>query len=159
MEERRCVHCRLRFTPFRNPQQRYCGKIACQQKRRSSYQQKRIELDPEYKENYRLSQQKWCSRHPDYWRSYRLHHPAYTIVNRKAQASRDKRRRENGMETPTSVLAKMYSLFPENIYLSSNYNNFLGEQSVLAKMYVIGKTSPGLVMSSYDYLSQTSVRP
>jgi len=158
MEERRCAHCRSRFTPLRNPRQRYCGKLACQHKRRSRYQKKRIELDQEYKETYHLSQQKWCCRHPDYWRLYRLQHPTYEIANRIAQVSRDRRRRKNGMETPVSVLAKMYSLFPKTSYLSSNYNNLLGKQAVLAKMYVIGKVSPSLVMLSYDYLSQISAR-
>ena len=125
MDQRRCVYCRTRFTPLRNFHQRYCSKAACQKKRRSHYQQQELQNDHDYKEAHRTSQQKWQYNHPDYWRRYRLEHPAYVVANRVAQANRDHKNDKSDLKPGHDFdLANMYSLIEINTYLSNCYTVF-----------------------------------
>jgi hypothetical protein len=127
MDQRRCVHCRTRFIPLRNPDQRYCSKPSCRRKRRCKYQKTKLTQDCDYKETHQVSQQKWRYKHPDYWCQYRLQHPIYVTNNRTAQVKRDQKRRKCGQKnTPISVLANMYSLIPKNNYFSCDYKIILG---------------------------------
>ncbi len=132
MEKRRCVCCRKRFTPVRNPHQHYCAKPICQKKRRRKYQQIKLKKDVDYKETHQISQKKWRDSHPGYWRNYRLHHPNYVVSNRLAQAVRDQKRRQKEQKVGHDfVLANMYSLIWKNNYISSCYKVFLGTKTCL----------------------------
>ena len=132
MDQRRCIHCRTRFIPLRNSQQHYCSKAVCQKKRRSMYQRQKLQNDPEHKEAHRASQQKWRYNHPDYWRRYRLGHPAYVVANRVAQAKRDQKSDKSGLKSGHDFgLANMYSLIEINYYISDCYNVFLGRETAL----------------------------
>ena len=64
MEQRQCICCRARFTPSRNPNQRYCAKSACQKKRRCKYQKQKLEQDVDYRANQRASEQNPFQRQP-----------------------------------------------------------------------------------------------
>jgi hypothetical protein len=133
MDQRRCIGCRVRFIPARNPNQRYCSKTACQRKRRCTYQKERVRQDSDYRENQCAAEQNWHKRHPDYWRCYRKGRPEQMKKNRIAQQHRDKRRRLK--TTPFGsdpMLATMYSFSREKSYLSSNYDIILGKDRLLA---------------------------
>lgn len=132
MDQRRCVHCRTRFIPLRNSDQRYCSKAACQKKRRSRYQRQKLQNDSDYKEAHQNSQQKWRYNHPDYWRRYRLEHPAYVVANRVAQANRDQKNEKSDLKSGHDFgLVNMYSLIEINSYISDCYNVFLGRETTL----------------------------
>ncbi len=132
MEQKRCAHCRLRFTPLRNSHQRYCSKPACQKMRRCKYQKKKLKQDPDYRETHRSSQRKWRYKHPDYWRHYRLQHPVYVAKNRLAQASRDHKHSKSDPKVGHIFrLANMYSLIPKITYISSCYKIILGTKTAL----------------------------
>ncbi|OGT48077.1 MAG: hypothetical protein A3F17_06240 [Gammaproteobacteria bacterium RIFCSPHIGHO2_12_FULL_41_15] len=132
MAQKRCLHCRTRFTPLRNSHQRYCSKAACQKKRRANYQQQKLHNDHDYKEAHRTSQQTWRYSHPDYWRRYRLEHPAYVVANRVSQAKRDHKSEKNGLKAGHDFgLANMYLLTQINEYISNCYKVFLGKETAL----------------------------
>jgi hypothetical protein len=133
MEQRECVCCRTRFTPSRNPRQRYCSKSVCQKKRRCRYQKQKVKHDSDYRENQRSSERDWHKRHPHYWRHYRKGHPQQVATNRLAQQVRDKkRRRKEAIFYNGPMLATMYSFTKDKHYLSSSYNVFLCNISLLA---------------------------
>lgn len=160
MEQRRCVHCRSRFTPLRNVHQCYCSKPTCQKMRRCNYQKRKLKHDADYKETHQSSQKKWRNNHPDYWRHYRQQHPIYVEDNRKRQVNRDQKRRSSGEGNISfSVLANMYSLNQKNIEFSSSYKTILGNVSMLANMYVIGTPVPTCYPHQYEYIYQTQQRP
>jgi hypothetical protein len=126
MEQKQCVFCRTRFTPSRNLHQCYCSKSACQKKRRSKYQKKKLKRDSDYKEAHHLSQQKWRNRHPNYWRQYRIDHPMYVAANRLAQTKRDHKKRKNKLQdAPVFSLANMYPFINKNEYFSCGYDIIL----------------------------------
>ena len=126
MEQRQCICCRIRFTPLRNPRQRYCSQPACQKKRRCKYQKKKLKRDADYKDTHRSSQQKWQAKHPEYWRQYRIQHPIYVQFNRMRQANRDKKRRKYKHKSARVFpLANMYSLIQKNEYFSNSYKIIL----------------------------------
>ena len=92
MECRRCASCDQAFRPRAQvPQQRYCGKAACQRERRRRWQQSRLQGDGDYRANQAQAQQAWAGGHGDYWREYRANHPEYTDRNRLEQRRRDRR--------------------------------------------------------------------
>lgn len=134
MEQRRCACCRIRFIPSRNPHQSYCGKPACQKKRRLRYHKEKLRRDTDYKETHRSSHQKWCYKHPDYWRTYRLQHPLYVEGNRLLQRERDRNRRKRGeISGHEFMLAKMYSLTFKNNCFSYSCKINLGKEMCLQR--------------------------
>ncbi len=86
---KRCLACGDPF-PLRaqSPDQSYCSASECQRQRRKLWQREKRQTDDDYRLNQARAQKKWLDGHPDYWRQYRLEHPAYTERNRKQQRSR-----------------------------------------------------------------------
>lgn len=149
MEQRQCVCCRARFTTSRNPNQRYCAKPACQKKRRCKYQKQKLKQDIDYRANQRASERNWHKRHADYWQYYRKSRPQQIIKNRDAQRERDKKRRKKGRILYSGpMLATMYSFNQDNFCLSSSYNAFLSNLSLLATIGRYGNQGPGLLLSA-----------
>ncbi len=67
-----CPGCGQPFEP--RPQvkkQIYCSSPACQQKRRNTWQRKKLRTDSDYREQLRKAQQNWRNRNPNYSREYR----------------------------------------------------------------------------------------
>jgi hypothetical protein len=149
MERRQCICCRARFTPTRNPDQRYCAKSPCQKKRRCKYQKQKLAQDADYRANQRASEQNWHKRHPNYWQHYRKNRPHQIIKNRNAQYERDKKRRRRGAILYSGpMLATMYSFNQDNFYLSCSYNTFLSNASLLATIGRYGNQGSCLLLSA-----------
>ena len=128
MECRRCASCGQAFQPRAQvPQQRYCGKAACQRERRRRWHQSRLRGDGDYRANQAQAQQAWAGRHGDYWREYRAKHPDYTDRNRLEQRRRDRRRR-------VARLAKMDASPPIHPVPSGTYRLLAEAGGDLAKM-------------------------
>jgi hypothetical protein len=59
-EPRRCIYCQSSFLPSpRRPQQRVCGQLDCQRRRRADSRRRKLATDPEYGQVVRDSQKKW----------------------------------------------------------------------------------------------------
>lgn len=90
---RTCAACGAALSPLLHvPNQRYCSAPACQRARRRAWQRQRLRSDPDYRENQAQAQANWLARHPDYWRNYRVTHPAYSERNRDMQRKGNTRR-------------------------------------------------------------------
>ena len=113
----RCAHCKCLFFP--NPRvknQRYCSSRACQNVRKRLWQKEKIATDPDYKQNRHDCQRAWCGRNPDYWKEYRLNHPAYTRRNRELQNVRDKRRSHHQMDLAKMDALRSFSILKQGTY-------------------------------------------
>lgn len=105
MERRRCAACGVVFRRRSQvKEQRYCGSPGCRRERRRRWQRHKRN-DADYRYNQGRAQQVWAGAHADYWRHYRLSHPAYVERNRLQQRQRDRQRR-------VAELAKMASSEP-----------------------------------------------
>ena len=91
-----CCHCQTLFTPaFRHPHQTCCGKIKCVLKGRSKLQKKKMEEDIHYRQNQKLSNEKWLEKNPKYWIKYRARNPDKVLKNRMMQQIRNQKRANN----------------------------------------------------------------
>lgn len=88
--KRRCKSCNDLFTP-RNNQHNYCTKVDCRRKRKSEWQKRKLDSDPDYRKNQADAQKLWRSKNPEYMREYRKRHPEYVERNRSLQAERRQR--------------------------------------------------------------------
>ncbi len=103
-----CAHCG-RVIP-RNPHvknHRYCKKEDCQRTRKRKWQKKKLATDNDYKANQRACQIDWHSRHPGYYKKYRLDHPDYCERNNLLQCCRNAKAR---------LIAKMDASKPDQVY-------------------------------------------
>jgi hypothetical protein len=148
MDQRQCICCRTRFIPLRNPDQRYCSKPVCQKKRQYRYKRQKLKMDVDYKHNQQRAQQRWCKKHPDYWKQYRLHHPGYAESNRLAQRVRNKNRIPKMQKEPVEVIAKITPLIQETPDLSMHYKLILLTFDMIAKRERYRQENISLVMSS-----------
>jgi hypothetical protein len=90
---RLCLACGNAFVPLLHvPRQRYCSTKACQRARRRDWQNRRLRVDDDYRDNQARAQAKWRAGHSSYWREYRAAHPAYRERNRGMQRVRNARR-------------------------------------------------------------------
>ena len=108
MNQKRCPFCRGRFTPLRNPNQRYCSASSCQKKRKNNYKREKLKIDADYQANQSKAQKNWSKQHPDYWKRYRSRNPEYTESNRIAQRNRNtNRHRKDEPNRPVKVIANI----------------------------------------------------
>jgi hypothetical protein len=90
---RLCLACGNAFVPLLHvPRQRYCSSKACQRARRRNWQNRRLRVDDDYRDNQARAQAKWRAGHSSYWREYRATHPTYRERNRSMQKIRNARR-------------------------------------------------------------------
>jgi len=85
-----CPCCCSFFTP-RNKVQIYCSKQVCQKARKALWQKQKLATNPEYKKGQHLSQQKWLSDNPDYYKNYLRRNPEKADRNRALQRIRNHR--------------------------------------------------------------------
>lgn len=91
-----CKNCQKFFAP--NPRlkgkQNYCGKKACQRKRKTQWEQNKNREDSSYRERQRQSKKRWRDNHPghEYQKQYRESHPKYEEKNRFLQKKRNAKR-------------------------------------------------------------------
>lgn len=160
---RRCAACGAAFRPRPQvPQQRYCGRMACQKERRRRWQQAKRRGDGDYRANQAQAQRAWAGGHREYWRAWRAAHPAYVEGNRTAQRERDRRRHASRLAKMDASpplcavasgtyrlvpwtgtdLAKMDACTVELTVISAGYGQAGGRRADLAKDDVIGAAGP-----------------
>ena len=114
--EKRCPHCKRKFTPHPAVErQRYCGSADCQRARKKIWQRRKLKGDPDYGKNQAAAQKAWRERNRDYWRHYRRTHPAYQEKNRVQQRQRNGKRMIAKMDehrAKTAVAPGRYRLVP-----------------------------------------------
>lgn len=72
MTKLRCQHCGNGFNPIPQvPNQAYCSNPDCQKQRRSQWQKRKLQSDPDYRDNQSRAQKSWSAKNPDYWRKHR----------------------------------------------------------------------------------------
>ena len=156
---RRCAACEQAFRPRAQvPQQRFCGKAACQQERRRRWQQSKRQGDEDYRANQARAQRAWADGHRDYWREWRAAHPDYAERNRLEQRRRDRGRHASRlakMDASTAVppilsgtyrlvpwtggdLAKMDACTVKLTVISGGYGQDGGADAILQREDVIG---------------------
>jgi hypothetical protein len=109
MESIPCAGCSTFFVP-RNKCQYFCSKQGCQRVRKAIWQKQTLATDPEYKEGQDLAQQKWLQKNPEYWNNYRRKNPKKTDRNRSLQKIRNMKKRKNQtVSKPSKIIgiAKM----------------------------------------------------
>ena len=107
-----CKHCQKRFYPRpQNPDQKYCSDPACQKARKRDWQRKKLQTDPEYRENKRDAGRRWRENNPDYQREYRERNQEYTEQNRAQQRLRNQQRTKQATQ---DTIVKMDASNSEN---------------------------------------------
>lgn len=111
MKELPCINCGRDFPRSpRHKNQNYCQRKSCQRAKNADWQRNRMRTDPEYRAGQKLSQKKWVSGNPDYWKQYRARNPESAERNRLLQRVRNQKRRGHHGSEPgarESVIAKM----------------------------------------------------
>lgn len=119
----KCVHCgKILETNPRVKYQKYCSDKGCQRERRRLWQKHKLKVDPDYRDNQKDCQKRWCEKNPDYWRQWRQVHDAYVQKNRLRARARH--------------FAKMDALTPKIELISGPYYIIPGnaDASMFAKM-------------------------
>lgn len=118
------------------PDQQYCSKKKCQNKRRQDWRRRKLSKDPDYKADQYDAQKRWRDNHPDYWKRYRSNHPDYVEKNREQQKVRNQRRKTALLE-PVPQIAKRYALNPDMNIKSGTYALSPIEGDKIAKRYAL----------------------
>ncbi len=72
MTTHRCLYCGNGFIPVPQvPNQAYCSNPDCQKQRRNQWQKRKLQTDPDYRDNQSRAQKSWSAKNPDYWRKHR----------------------------------------------------------------------------------------
>lgn len=104
-----CACCSIFFIP-RNKNQLFCSSRSCQCARKAFWQKQKIANDPDYKQQQRLSQQKWLAKKRGYWKEYRSKNPEKVARNRSLQRIRNMQNRggaQNSESSKSVLIAKM----------------------------------------------------
>lgn len=137
VKKNRCIHCGTLFTPaFRHPHQTCCGKKKCVLAGRAKLQKEKMDNDPDYRENQKLSNQKWLRKRPDYFKKYRTRNPDSTMKNRMMQQIRNQKRTKTN---PPAVKVNLDEL--------------------IAKMYLVNPAQPEQQISLWLLSKNAEIRP
>lgn len=133
---RSCPYCQGLFVPsaFR-PQQRVCGHVECQRRRKTDYHRKQRLSDPAYDQVCRDSQAKWRAAHPDYPRQWRQKHPQAVASNRQSQRRRDSNRRLGDLVK--NNLASDLKPFAAQVWLLGQQGEDLAKNNLAISQVVI----------------------
>lgn len=91
-------------------------RLKCRRARKALWKKVKMRADPEFKENQQISNKKWASNHPGYWKQYRLDHPKKAERNRVLQTLRNRKRRG---KPPT--IAKVDASKPNKLFMVGQY--------------------------------------
>ena len=151
----RCKCCGRRFRRRpQNPDQQYCSRRHCQNKRRQRWRRAKLCTDAVYRDNQRDSQRRWIEQHPDYWRRYRAAHPDYVARNRSLQHGRDRLKRDLDAVTRTgALLAKSDACEAKSEAITVYYELLPAESSDLAKRYVSKRIFQLIPIGYGDFLT------
>ena len=93
MEPVICVNCCDFFPPSpRHKNQSYCMKPECRRAKKAAWKRTKMRTDAKFRQDQRLSNQKWAHNNRDYWSRYRQRNPDKADRNRILQRIRNKRR-------------------------------------------------------------------
>ena len=124
MDQIPCCHCGTFFAPSpRHKNQVYCMSPACRRARKAAWKRNKMQTDPDYRYNHKLTNQKWAEANPSYWKNYRSKHPEYVERNRILQAVRNRRRtRPDRLKVEDDLIAKVdASIFNKNKMIGQFY--------------------------------------
>ena len=111
MEELPCCHCGDFFPRSpRHKDQNYCKKPACQRARKAAWKRLKMRIDPIFRADCQLANQKWSKATPGYWKAYRNRNPDKVERNRELQTLRNRKRKANPKGGPPPgppVIAKV----------------------------------------------------
>ena len=110
MEKILCVYCGDLFDPsLRHKNQTACKKIQCQRAKKAAWQRHKMQTDPDYAFNQKLSQRQWLEGSPGYWKAYRERNPDKAERNRILQTIRNRRARSPSLDEKPDIppIAKM----------------------------------------------------
>jgi len=98
-------------------------KPACRRARKAAWRSNKMQTDPDYRYNHKLSNQKWAKANPGYWKDYRSQHLEYVERNRILQAVRNCRRtRSDQLKAKDGSIAKVdASIFNKNRMVGQFY--------------------------------------
>jgi hypothetical protein len=114
---RHCLACGKLFVPCpKVKEQAYCSARECQRERKRRWHNKKLDDDPDYRQNRRDTQKRWRETHRDYWRRYRETHPDSAEMNRQRQRERNRLRR-----VASSQIAKTDALGTESRIIPGRY--------------------------------------
>ncbi|MBT6341452.1 MAG: hypothetical protein HOJ48_19390 [Desulfobacula sp.] len=133
MDQVSCLCCGRLFTP-RNKNQNYCSSKKCQKTRKADWQRHKIKTDPDYKRDQLISQNKWLSANPDYWKNYRSNNPEKAERNRALQRLRNRKRVKYSQHQSKSDIAKMDVRTQSSMAVNSNLTGQFWMMPVIAKM-------------------------
>ena len=145
MGQRGCRYCQKLFHPSKfQPRQTVCSEPGCQRRRSTDYHKEKIASDPEYREGCRDSPRKWRARNPDYWKQYRLKHPAGVEHNRRQQKLRDRKRKLCNLANNTSALELKHSV--AEVWLTGpGAEHLANNNAATAQVWVIEALTSGRV--------------
>jgi hypothetical protein len=154
----RCKCCGRRFKRrSQNPDQQYCSRKACQNKRRQRWRRARLSNDPDYRDNQLDSQKRWIEKHPDYWRQYRAKHPEYLARNRRLQQGRDRLKRElEAMGRSGALLAKSDAYPAKSDAITVYYELLPAQPDDLAKRYASRRIFQLIPVGYNDFVADRS---
>ncbi len=153
MKSRRCCNCRRLIKPNRNPCQKYCSKISCQNVRKQKWRQKKHLVDHDYRDNQRMAAQKWRQNNPTYMSEYRAQNPEYVEKNRKQMKIKNGPKNENSvakigirgefvksdaLNLKSQIKTGTYKLYP------GTKNGFVKSDALMVNIAVISRATEDL---------------
>jgi hypothetical protein len=133
MEQVPCLCCGRLFTP-RNKNQNYCSNRKCQKARKADWQRHKMKTDPDYRRDQRISQKKWLSTKPEYWKNYRSNNPEKAERNRALQRLRNRNRHKSLSSQSDLNIAKMDVRTQSSTAVNSILSGQFWMVPVIAKM-------------------------
>ena len=125
MEPVLCLNCYKFFSPSpRHKSQSYCMKPPCRRAKKAAWKRTKMKTDPKFRQDQRLSNQKWAQNNPGYWTRYRKRHPEKAVKNRILQRVRNKRRslkKEKCAGHAPALIAKVDALKSKNISMVGQF--------------------------------------
>jgi hypothetical protein len=140
--ERGCLYCQQSFapSPYR-PQQRVCGQLDCQKRRKTDYHRHKRKRDSVYAQTCQNSQKNWRQEHPDYQRQYRQTHPQAAGRNREGERQRYRFRQLANLAK--NNLAFDLKRCAAEVWLLSPAGSVLAKNSLaLSQIFIVQQLTP-----------------
>jgi hypothetical protein len=140
--EHRCLYCQQSFapSPYR-PQQRVCGQLDCQKRRKTEYHRHKRQHDSVYAQTCQNSQKNWRQEHPCYHRQYRQTHPQ--AVERNREGERQRYRYRELANLAKNNLAFDLKRCAAEVWLLSPAGTILAKNSLaLSQIFIVQQLAP-----------------
>ena len=125
MEPILCANCFEFFPPSpRHKDQTHCMEPECRRAKKAAWKRHKMDTDPKFKEDQKLTNKKWAQNNPGYWKEYRKNNPKKAERNRALQTVRNRRRaekRKNKAKDKSKVIAKVDASISNNFKLLGRF--------------------------------------